>query len=442
MYPLPTQVNTALTLLNEAGFEAFVVGGAVRDLLRGSHVHDWDITTSALPEQTKAVFAGCRLIETGIKHGTVTVLMDGFPLEITTYRTEGTYSDHRRPDSVFFTRSLEEDLARRDLTVNAMAYHPHTGVVDPFGGQADLHARIIRCVGDPDKRFQEDALRMLRALRFASRLGFSIEPETAAAIHKNRELLTHVAAERIREELTGLLCGGCVESILRQYHDVLAIPIPELAPLTGFKQYNCHHCHDVWGHTIAAVAAAPDLPVLRWAALLHDTGKPDRFFRSEDGVGHFYGHAEESAKITAVVTARLRFDNATRDTVCFLTEHHHLFLDISEKTVKKAVLRFGKDKLKLLLWLLRADTLGHSPCCFHHLDDIRRLEQLISVVPEFTVKDLAVNGSDLLALGYKGPQIGQTLASLVDAIFLNGLENRKDVLLSYLAEHPGTQEEP
>ena len=434
MYPLPPQVNTALTLLNTAGFEAFVVGGAVRDLLRGSTVHDWDITTSALPEQTKEVFSDHRLIETGIKHGTVTVLMDGLPLEITTYRTEGTYSDHRRPDSVEFTPSLSEDLARRDFTVNAMAYHPEAGVVDLFGGQSDLKNRVIRCVGEPDRRFQEDALRMLRALRFAARFGFSIEAETSAAIHRNRHLLSHVAAERIREELTGLLCGSCVEPVLRQYHDVLAVPIPEITPMVGFRQYNRHHCHDVWGHTIATVASAPNLPVLRWAALLHDTGKPARFFRGEDGVGHFYGHAEESAGIAAAVTARLRFDNNSRDLIRFLTEHHHLFLDITEKTVKRAVLKFGKDKLKLLLWLLRADTLGHSPCCFHRLDDIRRLDAMISAVPEFTVKNLAVSGSDLLALGYQGAEIGQALEQLVNAVVFDGLENNKESLLNYLAE--------
>ena len=436
MYPLPPQVNTAFALLNEAGFEAFVVGGAVRDLLRGKPVHDWDITTSALPEQTKAVFAGYRLIETGIRHGTVTVLLDGMPLEITTYRTEGTYSDHRRPDKVEFTSSLEEDLARRDLTVNAMAYHPNRGVIDPFDGQNDLKKRVIRCVGAPDRRFREDALRMLRALRFAARFGFDIESGTAAAIHRNKDLLSHVAAERIREELTGLLCGSCVEPVLRQYHDVLSVPIPELAALAGFKQYNLHHCHDVWGHTVAAVAAAPDLPALRWAALLHDTGKPARFFLGEDGVGHFYGHAEESAIIAAAVTARLRFDNFNRDTICFLVEHHHLFRDITERVVKRAVLRFGKDKLKLLLWLLRADTLGHAPCCFHHLGDIRHLEAMIDAVPEFTVKDLAVSGGDLLALGLSGPQIGQALDALVNAVVFEGLENKKDALLSYLAEHP------
>jgi len=432
MYPLPPQVNTALTLLNGAGFEAFVVGGAVRDLLRGAPVHDWDITTSALPEQTKTVFADHRLIETGIKHGTVTVLMDGMPLEITTYRVESTYSDHRRPDSVSFTRSLVDDLARRDFTVNAMAYHPELGVIDPFGGKTDLVDRVICCVGEPDKCFQEDALRILRGLRFAARFGFAIESKTAAAIHRNRELLTHVAAERIREELTGLLCGSCVEPILRQYHDVISVPIPEIAPLVGFKQHNRHHCHDIWGHTVAAVAAVPNDPALRWAALLHDTGKPASFTMDEKGVGHFYGHAAESEEIAADVTHRLRFDNVTRELVRFLVEHHHLFTEVSEKSVRRAMLRFGRNRLEKLLALLWADTLGHAPCCLYHLDDIRSLADIIAAIPEFTVRDLAVNGKDLMALGYEGAQIGQTLNTLVNAVVFDGLANEKKILLDHL----------
>ncbi len=435
MYPLPPQVNTALALLNAAGSEAFVVGGAVRDLLRGSPVHDWDITTSALPEQTKEVFADYRLIETGIKHGTVTVLLDGTQLEITTYRTEGTYSDHRRPDSVSFTRSLEEDLARRDFTINAMAYHPEVGVVDPFGGKSDLENRTIRCVGEPDKRFQEDALRMLRALRFAARFGFSIEEETAAAIHRNRSLLSAIALERIQAELTGLLCGSCVEPVLRQYHDVLSVPIPELAPLLGFQQHNRHHCHDVWGHTIAAVASIPNDAALRWAALLHDTGKPARFTLGENGVGHFYGHAEESAKIADVITARLRFDNASREQIRFLVEQHHLFYEVSEQSVKRAIQRFGRDRLRLLLWMFRADTLGKSPFCLDRLDSIRELAALIEAQEDrFTPKDLAVDGNDLMALGFSGPQIGRALDSLVNAVVFDGQENKKEALLQYLAE--------
>lgn len=439
MYPLPPQVNTALTLLNRAGFEAFVVGGAVRDLLRGAPVHDWDITTSALPEQTKEVFSDYRLIETGIKHGTVTVLMDGLPLEITTYRTEGTYSDHRRPDNVEFTRSLEEDLARRDFTINAMAYHPETGVVDLFGGQNDLETRIIRCVGEPDKRFQEDALRMLRALRFASRLGFSIEEETAAAIHRNRMLLAHVAPERIREELTGLLCGSCVEPVLRQYHDVLSVPIPEIAPLVGFNQHLKSHCHDLWGHISAVTAAAPARSEYRWAGLFHDFGKPNCFFLTEDGKGRYHGHPEQSAELAARIMERLRFSNAERNQICFLVSNHHLFHDITEERIRWAIQQFGSEKLNQLKWMLRADILGKSPRCLHQLDELNHLYGTIGTMSaqmdQITPKDLAVTGSDLMALGLSGTQIGQALERLVNAVVFEGLENKKESLLAYLEKY-------
>ncbi len=438
MYPLPPQVNTALTLLNEAGFEAFVVGGAVRDLLRGSPVHDWDITTSALPEQTKAVFADYRLIETGIKHGTVTVLLDGTQLEITTYRTEGNYSDHRRPDSVAFTRSLEEDLARRDFTINAMAYHPEVGVVDPFGGKADLDGRSIRCVGEPNRRFHEDALRMLRGLRFASRFGFTIEEETAAAIHRNKELLSHVAAERIREELAGLLCGCCVESILRQYHDVLSVPIPEIAPLVGFQQHLKNHCHDLWGHIAAVTAAPPAEPVYRWAALFHDFGKPHCFSLTEEGKGRYHGHPQKSAQIAGDIMERLRFDNTSRDQILFLVENHHLFREVSEEQVRRAIQQFGSEKLRQLKWMLRSDILGKSPRCLYQLDELNHLYAMINrmtaKMDRITPKDLAVKGSDLMALGLSGAEIGQALESLINAVVFEHLDNRKEVLLAYLAD--------
>ena len=439
MYHLPPQVNTALTLLNKAGFEAFVVGGAVRDLLRGTAVHDWDLTTSALPEQTKEVFAAYRLIETGLKHGTVTVLIDGTPLEITTYRLEGSYSDHRRPDSVAFTRSLEEDLARRDFTINAMAYHPEVGVVDPFGGKADLAKGIIHCVGEPDRRFQEDALRMLRGLRFAAKLGMTIESNTSAAIHRNRHLLTSIAAERIQVELTGLLCGCCAEPVLRQYHDVLSVSVPEIIPLVGFEQHLKHHCHDLWGHTAAVVSAAPATPEYRWAALFHDFGKPHCFFLTEDGKGRYHGHPAKSAQIADSIMERLRFDRASREQIRFLVEQHHLFFEVTEERVKWAIQQFGAEKLRQLRWMFRADILGKSPRCLYQLDDQKKLyamiEAMAAQMDRLTPKDLAVDGNDLLALGYQGAQIGQALDTLVSAVVFEAVENKKDALLSYLTTH-------
>ena len=335
MLTLPPQVHTALDRLAAAGWEAYVVGGAVRDALRGCAAGDWDITTNAEPAQVERIFAGERLIETGLKHGTVTVLLGGLPLEITTYRVDGDYTDHRRPDAVRFTRSLREDLLRRDFTMNALAYNPRTGLVDICGGAEDIARGIVRCVGEPDRRFQEDGLRILRALRFASVLGFQITPETAAAIHRNAALLQYLAAERVRSELTKLLCGQNVGAVLREFADVPAVPIPELRPMFGFEQHNPHHDRDVWQHTVAVVAHIPPEPVLRWAALLHDVGKPPCFSRGPDGVGHFYGHAAKSAELADAVLMRLRFDTAGRTRITQLIRYHDLPVPPEPKPVRR-----------------------------------------------------------------------------------------------------------
>ncbi len=332
MMKLAPQVNTALELLEAAGYEAYLVGGAVRDFVRDSSpAKDWDIATNALPEQVKAVFAGFRLIETGLKHGTVTVVIDHIQLEITTYRVDGGYTDHRHPDAVSFTRSLKEDLERRDFTMNALAYHPAAGVVDLVGGRADIEAGLVRCVGDPDRRFREDGLRMLRALRFASVYGMTIEPGTAAAVHRNRALLERIAAERVQAELTKLLCGRGAAAVLRSFADVLEVLIPELVPMFGFDQRNPHHDRDVWEHTIAVVEHTPPEPVLRWAALFHDMGKPSCFSLTEDGVGHFFGHAEQGAVMTERILDRLRFDRDGRERIARLVRYHDMPLTADRK---------------------------------------------------------------------------------------------------------------
>ncbi|MBQ3562784.1 MAG: tRNA nucleotidyltransferase, partial [Clostridia bacterium] len=290
MFNLPHQVDFALNKLIAAGYEAFIVGGCIRDILRQKAPSDYDITTSAEPEQTKAVFEGEKIIETGLKHGTVTLLKDGMPLEITTYRIDGAYADNRRPTSVQFTKSLTEDLARRDFTINAMAFSKKTGIVDPFGGEADLQNKIIRSVGDADRRFNEDALRLMRAIRFASVLGFKIEEKTKISIFKNKNLLKNISSERIAAELVKLLCGKNAKQIIIDYFEVLEVILPEISQMKNFNQNNPHHIYPLLEHTAIAVENTPAEPPLRLAMLLHDCGKPDALTIDERGVSHFYGH--------------------------------------------------------------------------------------------------------------------------------------------------------
>lgn len=438
MIDLPFAVRQALGLLQAAGYEAFLVGGAVRDSLRGKDAaKDWDITTSALPEQTKAVFAGFRLIETGLQHGTVTVLVEGEPLEITTYRVDGTYTDHRRPDSVTFTRSLREDLARRDFTINALAYHPDVGVVDYFGGRQDLADGIVRCVGEPERRFEEDALRILRALRFASVHGMTVEPQTAAAVHRCRHLLERVAAERVQSELTKLLAGPGAREILLEFADVLAVVIPELAPTFGFAQCNAHHDKDVWAHTAAVVQAAPPQPVVRWAALLHDIGKPGSFTVDEAGVGHFYGHPQRSAQLADAILRRLKFDTASREQIVTLVQAHDQPILPERRCLKRLLNRLGgAEPLRRLLALHRADTLGQSALSQPRLQQYEQAEQLLDELLQqalcVNLSDLAVNGRDLLALGLRGRQIGAALEAALQAVIEEQLPNERQPLLEFI----------
>ena len=316
MIRLPAHAARAIEQLEGAGFETWAVGGCVRDSLRGAAPHDWDLCTAARPEQMKAVFAGERVLETGLKHGTLTLLTDGGPLEITTFRADGGYSDGRHPDAVRFVGSVEDDLARRDFTVGAMAWHPARGLCDPYGGLDDLQDGILRAVGDPDARFTEDGLRILRAVRFASQLGFAVEPQTAAAMRRQLARLDCVAAERVREELTRTLCGRFVQRALLSYRDVLAAVLPELVPMFDCAQQNPHHLYDVWEHSVRAVGQVPAVPALRWAMLLHDCGKPACKTIDEKGVGHFYGHPKVSREIAERIVQRLRFSGAKARASC------------------------------------------------------------------------------------------------------------------------------
>lgn len=435
MLTLPPQVHTALDRLAAAGWEAYVVGGAVRDALRGCPAGDWDITTNAEPAQVERVFAGERLIETGLRHGTVTVLLDDLPLEITTYRVDGDYTDHRRPDAVRFTRSLREDLMRRDFTMNALAYNPRTGLVDICGGAEDIARGVVRCVGEPDRRFQEDGLRILRALRFASVLGFQIAPETAAAIHRNAALLQYLAAERVQSELTKLLCGQNVGAVLREFADVLAVPIPELTPMFGFAQHNPHHDKDVWDHTIAVIESITPEPVLRWAALLHDIGKPSCFSLAEDGIGHFFGHSDQSTSMAESILSRLRFDNASKEQIVRLVRYHDMPITADRKPIKRLLSKHGEDATRQLIELHKADTLGQSAICRHRIAIFEEVSQMINEILQeescFTLKDLAANGHDMMTLGFQGPTIGRVLQECLDAVLDEQIPNEHEALMTF-----------
>ncbi len=437
---LPNYVQSALSRLESAGFAAYVVGGCVRDALMGRTPGDYDVTTDALPEETAAVFAGERVIGTGLKHGTVTVLLDGKPLEITTYRVDGAYSDARHPDAVRFTRSLREDLARRDFTVNAMAWSPRNGLADPFGGAADIRAGVLRCVGDPDARFREDALRIARLLRFSAVLGFLPEAETAAAARRNRALLERISAERVAAELKKLVCGPDVRRIVLTETDILGVVLPEILPLRGFDQRNPHHCYDILEHSAAVCEAVPPEPVLRMAALLHDIGKPACFFLGEDGVGHFYGHAQRGAETADAILRRLRYDTAGRERITELVRRHDERIEPTEKGVLRALRRFGPEFFFQLLQLKRADALAHAPdpARSERLARSEALEALGKSLLEreacFSLRDLAVGGDDLIAAGVPaGPALGQALHKLLDAVTDGAVPNEKAALLDYLA---------
>lgn len=436
---LPKDVQDLLDRLNEAGYAAYAVGGCVRDTVLGRTPGDWDLCTSALPEQMQAVFAGEHVVETGLRHGTLTVVLHHVPYEVTTFRVDGTYTDHRHPDAVSFVDRVDQDLARRDFTVNAMAYSPRTGMVDLFGGQRDLKEKTIRCVGNPDLRFEEDALRILRALRFAAVYDFSVEEETAAAIHRLYPSLEKVAPERIRTELFKLLCGPSAGRILREYRDVIFFLLPELKPMEGLDQRNPHHLYDVWEHTVRAVEAVAPETVLRLTVLLHDTGKPAAMSTDETDIGHFYGHEALSESLAEQALDRLKPDNVTREAVCTLVRHHSLPLSPERPVLLKRLNRLGEAPLRNLIRVQAADLIatGTRPEAEVRSQSAQlesALEALMAERPCFTLKSLAVNGRDLAALGFRGPDIGQNLQSLLAEVMEGHLPNEKETLLRWLKQ--------
>ncbi len=442
--PVPPQARRVIEVLEAAGFEAWCVGGFVRDSLLGRPVSDIDIACSALWPQTEeaCLAAGMRVHRTGEKHGTVTVVCDDAAFEVTTFRVDGAYSDARHPDEVRFVRSLEEDLARRDFTINAMAYHPLRGLADPFGGLEDARRGIIRTVGDPAQRFGEDALRILRACRFSSQLGFSFDSATYQAMLEGKRGLLRVSSERITAELQKLLLGGNVRDALLQTVDVLSAVLPELVAMKGFDQCTPYHCHDVLEHTARAMAGTPPYPLVRWAALFHDMGKPAAFFKEPGGRGHFYGHAKISVPLARGIMDRLTFSTAFRDRVLLLVERHDDVFDATPRAVKRALARMGGDVelFRALCDLKRGDASAQAPAYaeerMRRADDLLRvLDGILAEGEAFTLKHLAVNGRDAMDAGIaQGPSVGTALAAALDAVIDEQIPNDRETLLAFLDE--------
>lgn len=426
---LPKAVHHCIDRLQQAGFSAYAVGGCVRDALLGLTPQDYDLCTNATPEQTQAVFADCPLVLNGTKHGTVGVILEHTCYEITTFRTEGGYADSRHPDWVRFVPNVEQDLARRDFTVNAMAYAPQEGCIDPWGGQEDLKAKVLRTVGDPEQRFREDALRILRGVRFAVRFGLEPDPATEKAMTKLRDTMESLARERVFSELCKLLLDIDGPQLLR-YAPVLTQVIPELAPCVGFEQHSCHHVHDVYTHTAQVVARTPRELTLRWAALLHDIGKPPCFTLDEQGEGHFYGHASVSAEMANAVLLRLKAPTALREQVVKLIKLHMNPLQPDKKLLTRQLSKHGWDTMEKLLTLQKADFGAHTP-------DYSPVEALLSQIREenacLHIRDLAVGGKDLMELGIApGPRLGQLLKRTLQQVQEDRLPNEKEAILDYI----------
>lgn len=431
---LPEKVNFIIHTLQKHGFEGYAVGGCVRDAMLSRVPQDWDITTSAKPEQVKALFK--HTIDTGIQHGTVTVMLDHEGFEVTTYRIDGEYEDARHPKEVQFTSNLLEDLKRRDFTINAMAYNEKDGLVDAFDGLGDLERGIIRCVGVAEERFTEDALRMLRAVRFAAQLGFEIEDKTKAAIGKLAPNLSKVSAERIQIELVKLLTSAHPEEIRTAWETGLTkVFLPEFDAMMEMEQKNPHHQYTVGEHTIVALQEIEPEKVLRLTMLLHDIAKPVCQTRDEEGIDHFYGHVQKGEEMARQILRRLKFDNDTTTRVCRLVACHDHMPELTEKSVRRAVFKNGTEQYPALFAVKRADVLAQSDCQrTEKLEAIEEYEALYHTIMEkqqcLSIRDLAIGGSDLIALGMEpGKAIGETLKQLLDMVLEEPELNTKEKLI-------------
>lgn len=427
---LPENIRQCMDALEQQGFSCYAVGGCVRDSLLGLSPSDYDLCTDALPRQIKEVFAGYNLILAGEKHGTVGVITGEGVVEITTFRTEGDYADNRHPGWVEFVKNIEGDLSRRDFTINAMAWSPERGLADPFGGQQDLEKRILRAVGNPEDRFNEDALRILRGMRFAVRYRLQVEDATLQAMFTCAPLLKNIAKERVFDELCKLL-PRIDADWLSSFAPILVQVIPELEPTIGFQQHNHHHAYDVFTHIAHVLSATPADLTLRWAALLHDVGKVQTFAMGEDGEGHFYGHDKVSARMADEILARLKAPNALREDVVFLISHHMNRLEPNRKLLRRWLSKWGEQRLWNLLLLQTADVGSKGvPDLAPSFEPIYSLlREIIAENACLTLKDLAINGHDLMELGFSGTSIGNCLNDLLAQVVDEELPNEKAALL-------------
>lgn len=450
---LPEYARNVIDALERAGFEAWAVGGWVRDTLRGAVVHDLDVTTSAPWQRSADVLrsAGMAVHETGVAHGTITAVCDGHPVEVTTYRVEGAYSDHRHPDSVRFVSDVREDLARRDFTINAMAWHPERGLLDPFGGADDLERGLIRAVGDPRRRFDEDALRILRAVRFSTRMGFAIEPTTQRALREQAPLLGDVASERIGQELNAIVCAGWAGTAMLEQPEVICAALPELAASRGFDQRSVYHVYDVYDHiahvcrACQAFTAGLAAPALQWAALLHDVAKPATFSLDVEGHGHFFDHPRQGAEMAARVLRRLAIPNSVLMQVRALIRWHDEPLPATRRAIHKLLVQLERAcpqqavPLAFMLFdLRRADAVSKCQDASSWASELDRhtsiLRELAAQKPAFTVRQLAVDGSDVMRACNvsAGPAVGMYLDMLLQAVLEGVVPNEREALLEWL----------
>ena len=438
MIDIPGGALEILGRLNDAGYDAYVVGGCVRDSLRGIAPYDWDITTSATPDEMKEVFLGEKIIETGIKHGTLTIRSSaGEFFEVTTFRVDGEYKDGRHPENVEFVRDVEGDLARRDFTMKAIACDAEGNTEDPFGGEKDISNEVIRCVGDPDKRFGEDGLRILRALRFAAATGFAVEEKTRASIHRNAGLLSNISAERINSELTKLLLGDHAFDVLMEYKDIVTAIIPELAPSIGFEQNSVWHCYDVYEHIMRAVDAYKgDDACIKFALLLHDVGKPACYSVGPDGRGHFYGHVEESVRLAGPILDRLKFSNADKEKITELIRYHDIRVEPQDKSCRKALGKLGLELMEDLGHVKKADISAQSE--YSRIREFDKVDEVLKIARKIAssgaclkLRDLAVGGDDLIEeLGVApGPVVGNILNELLKKVIEDQIPNERGALL-------------